>query len=120
MMIGEGLVNWWVNLTGELGAEPGTHALNGSWTVAPPPLPLLNGEMSSDAGSVQAGEVMTISLYVWNNGSVAFQGGLACSNVDGELFNSSSLNLAPGASQNWSFTTSAKPMVVSCAHLVAP
>ena len=72
MMIGEGLVNWWVNLTGELGAEPGTHALNGSWTVAPPPLPLLNGEMSSDAGSVQAGEVMTISLYVWNNGSVAF------------------------------------------------
>ena len=115
MMIGEGLVNWWVNLTGELGAEPGTHALNGSWTVDPPPLPLLNGEMSSDAGSVQAGEVMTISLYVWNNGSVAFQGGLACSNVDGELFNSSSLNLAPSASQNWSFTTSAKPMVVSCA-----
>ena len=65
-------MDWWVNLTGDLGDEPGTHALNGTWSAGPPPLPLLNGHLTSDADDVQAGEPLTFSLTVWNNGSVSF------------------------------------------------
>ena len=97
-----------------MGTEPGTHALNGSWTVGPPPLPVLSGLLTSDADSVQAGEALTFSLTVWNNASVAFSGELFCLNEADNLFESGGLVLAPGSSSNWSFTTSAKPMVVSC------
>ena len=110
----EGDIHWWVNLTGDVGTEPGTHALNDSWTVGPPPLPVLSGLLTSDADSVQAGEALTFSLTVWNNASVAFSGELFCLNEADTLFESGGLVLAPGSSSNWSFTTSAKPMVVSC------
>ena len=114
LMLSEGPVDWWVNLTGDLGDEPGTHALNGTWSVGPPPLPLLNGHLSSDADDVQAGEPLTFSLTVWNNGSVPFSGSINCGNGAEVLFDSGSFSQLPGTSGNWTFTTSAKPMTVSC------
>ncbi len=114
VVLTEGHIDWWVNLTGDVGTEPGTHVLNGSWTVGPPPLPVLNGHLTTDADSVQAGEVLTFSLTVWNNGSVAFSGELSCSNQAASLFESGPVALASGSSTNWSFSTSAKPMTVSC------
>ena len=114
LVLSEGDLHWWVNLTGDLGAEPGTHALNGSWTVGPPPLPVLNGLLTSDAESVQAGDSLTFSLTVWNNASVAFTGGLSCMNEAETLFERGGLVLPSGSSSNWSFSTSAKPMTVSC------
>ena len=114
LMLSEGHLHWWVNLTGDLGVEPGTHALNGSWTVGPPPLPILSGQLTSDAASVQAGDQLTFSFTVWNNGSVPFSGVLSCMNDAEVLFNSGSAVLDPGISTNWSFSTSAKPMTVSC------
>lgn len=114
LMLEEGQLHWWVNLTGDLGAEPGTHGLNGSWTVGPPPLPVLNGQLTSDAADVQAGDQLTFSLTVWNNGSVPFTGVLSCMNEAEVLFDSGSSVLDSGTSSNWSFSTSAKPMTVSC------
>jgi len=114
LMLAEGQLHWWVNLTGDLGAEPGTHALNGSWTVGPPPLPVLNGQLTSDAANVQAGDQLTFSLTVWNNGSVPFSGVLSCVNDAEVLFDSNPFLLGSGTSSNWSFSTSAKPMTVSC------
>ena len=114
LMLSEGPVDWWVNLTGDLGDEPGTHALNGTWSAGPPPLPLLNGHLASDADDVQAGEPLTFSLTVWNNGSVPFFGSITCGNGAEVLFDSGSFSQSPGTSGNWTFTTSAKPMTVSC------
>ncbi len=114
LVLTEGDIDWWVNLTGDVGTEPGTHALNGSWTVGPPPLPVLTGLLTSDAESVQAGDSLTFSLTVWNNASVAFSGELTCMNEAETLFESGGLVLASGSSSNWSFSTSAKPMTVSC------
>ena len=114
VVLTEGHIDWWVNLTGDVGTEPGTHVLKGSWTVGPPPLPVLNGHLTTDADSVQAGEVLTFSLAVWNNGSEAFSGELSCSNQAATLFESGPVVLASGSSTNWSFSTSAKPMTVSC------
>ena len=107
-------MDWWVNLTGDLGDEPGTHALNGTWSAGPPPLPLLNGHLASDADDVQAGEPLSFSLTVWNNGSVPFTGSITCGNGAEVLFDSGSFSQSPGTSGNWTFTTSAKPMTVSC------
>lgn len=114
LMLSEGVLDWWLNLTGDLGAEPGTHALNGSWVVGPPPLPVLNGHLTSNADQVQAGELLTFSLTVWNNGSVPFSGIITCSNDAEVLFDSGSSSFLLGQSINWSFSTSAKPMTVSC------
>ena len=113
-MLSEGVLDWWLNLTGDLGAEPGTHALNGSWVVGPPPLPVLNGHLTSNADQVQAGELLTFSLTVWNNGSVPFSGIITCTNDAEVLFDSGSSSFLLGQSINWSFSTSAKPMTVSC------
>ena len=68
---------------------------NGSRTAAPPPLPLPTARCRPMRGSVQAGEVMTISLSFGTTGAWLSKEVLACSNVDGELFNTSSLNLRP-------------------------
>lgn len=114
LMLSEGVLDWWLNLTGDLGAEPGTHALNGSWVVGPPPLPVLNGHLTSNADQVQAGELLTFSLTVWNNGSVPFSGIITCTNDAEVLFDSGSSSFLLGQSINWSFSTSAKPMTVSC------
>lgn len=114
LVLTEGDIHWWVNLTGEVGTESGTHALNSSWTVGPPPLPVLTGLLTSDAESVQAGDALTFTLTVWNNASVGFSGELSCMNDVETLFESDGLVLASGSSSNWSFSTSAKPMTVSC------
>ena len=42
LRLSEGDLSWWVNLTGELGEETGTHALNGSWSVGPRALSLIH------------------------------------------------------------------------------
>ena len=117
LQLAEGDVSWWVNLTGDLGDEPGTHALNGTWVVGPPPLPLLNGELASNAEDVQAGQTLDVALEVWNNGTVPFSGRFVCFENGAEVLNSTVSTLPAGASTNRSFERSAKPMTLECEAL---
>ena len=117
LQLAEGDVSWWVNLTGDLGDEPGTHALNGTWVVGPPPLPLLNGELASNAEDVQAGQTLDVTLEVWNNGTVPFSGRFVCFENGAEVLNSTVSTLPAGASTNRSFERSAKPMTLECEAL---
>ena len=110
----EGALDWWINLTGNLGDEPGTHALNGSWAVGSPPLPVLEGALTSDSDDVEAGETLTLHLQVWNNGTVDYSGGLSCFEDGVVALNISDASIAPGVSHNWTFERSAKPMMVEC------
>ena len=110
----EGALDWWINLTGNLGDEPGTHALNGSWAVGSPPLPVLEGALISDSDDVEAGETLTLHLQVWNNGTVDYSGGLSCFEDGVVALNISDASIAPGVSHNWTFERSAKPMMVEC------
>jgi hypothetical protein len=114
LQLTEGAIDWWINLTGPLGDEPGTHELNGSWAVGPPPLPVLNGALTSDSDSVQAGEILTFNLQVWNNGTVAFNGGISCLEGGTMALNVSDASISPGTSVNLTFERSAKPMMVEC------
>ena len=52
MRLVEGALEWSVHLNNTANSEPGVHVLNGSWTVGPPPLPLLDGYIVSDAEAV--------------------------------------------------------------------
>lgn len=114
LQLTEGVIDWWINLTGDLGLEPGTHMLNGSWAVSPPPLPVLEGVLSSDSDTVEAGELLTFHLQVWNNGTVAYNGGLSCLVDELVVLNVSDTSITPGTSFNWTFERSAKPMMVEC------
>lgn len=123
LQLTEGVVDWWINLTGDLGEEPGTHALNGSWAVGPPPLPVLEAVLTSDSDAVEAGEILTFQLQVWNNGTVPFNGGLSCFEGGIVALNVSDASISPGTSSNWTFERSAKPMMMECETLdgrVAP
>ena len=114
IVLTEGVLNWSISLTNTTTIEDGTHHLNGSWDVGPPPLPVLEGFIESDADEVQAGNQLTVSVSMWNNGSVSFMGSVFCL-VDGdEVFNTSSLLLAPGSNSTWTFTLSAKPLLMTC------
>ena len=117
LRLSEGDLLWWVNLTGELGEETGTHALNGSWSVGPPPLPLLFGQLTSNADATQAGETLEVNLEVWNNGTVPFNGRFVCFENGVEVLNSTESTLFAGGSENWSFQRSAKPMLIECDSL---
>ena len=114
LQLTEGALSWWVNLTGDVGTEPGTHELNGTWTVGPPPLAMLEAELSSDADEVEAGETLTVHLQVWNNGTVSYAGGLSCLEDGVVVLNLSDVRIDSDTSSNWTFERSAKPMVVVC------
>lgn len=114
MTLAEGPLNWSVVLTNVSTSETGTHALNGTWSVGPPPLPLLEGAIQTNADEVQAGGDLTVSATVWNNGSVSFAGSISCDTDGTEVFNTSSIVLNAGTNSTWSFTLSAKPMIIEC------
>ncbi len=114
MQLTEGVLSWWVNLTGNVGTEPGTHELNGTWVVGPPPLAMLEGALSSDADEVVAGGKLNLSLRVWNNGTIPYDGGLSCLEDGIEVFNLSDVSIGAGTSVDWTYERSAKPMVVVC------
>ena len=110
----EGNLSWWLNLTGNLGEETGVHSLSGVWGVLPPPLPVLNGLILSDADERQAGENLSVEFYVWNNGTVAFQGGFVCYENGEEVLNITGVIIEPESEKNWSVSRTAKPMLVDC------
>jgi len=114
MVLTEGVLGWNISLTNTTMSEEGTHYLDGSWDVGPPPLPVLDGFIESNADEVQAGGTLTISVSMWNNGSVSFEGSIFCSADGDEVFNTSSLLLEAGSNSTWSFTLSAKPFVIQC------
>jgi len=114
MRLVEGDLDWSIQLNNTTNSQPGVHALNGSWTVGPPPLPLLDGYIVSDAEAVQAGEVLTSTVWVWNNGSVPYSGSVVCTADGSEVFNTSSVLLEPSTNASWSFSLAAKPLVIVC------
>jgi len=114
MVVEEGALNWTVLLTNTSNSEPGVHGLNGSWIVGPPPLPLLDGFIASDAGDVQAGGVLSTTVSVWNNGSVPFTGSIVCTADGSEVFDSASVLLEPSSNATWSFSLPAKPQAILC------
>ena len=114
MTLAEGPLNWSVVLTNVSTSQTGTHVLNGSWSVGPPPLPLLEGVIDTNADEVQAGGDLTVWASVWNNGSVSFAGSISCLADGLEVFNTSSIVINSGTNSTWSFTLSAKPMILEC------
>ena len=114
MTLAEGLLNWSVVLTNVSTSQTGTHTLNGSWDVGPPPLPMLEGDVDTNADEVQAGDDLTVWVTVWNNGTVSFTGSISCVAGGIEVFNTSSIGLNAASNASWSFTLSAKPMILEC------
>ena len=114
MVLSEGALDWQINLTNTSASQPGTHALNGTWAVDAPPLPLLSGLLDSDAETVQAGEELTVSLSIWNNGTVGFSGSIGCTADGVEVFNTTATDLGASSNQTWSFTMTAKPLSLQC------
>ena len=113
MTLAEGLLNWSVVLTNVSTSQTGTHTLNGSWDVGPPPLPMLE-DVDTNADEVQAGDDLTVWVTVWNNGTVSFTGSISCVAGGIEVFNTSSIGLNAASNASWSFTLSAKPMILEC------
>ncbi len=114
MVVAEGPLDWTVLLTNTSNSEPGVHDLNGSWSVGPPPLPLLDGFIASNAGEVQAGAVLSTTVSVWNNGSVPFTGSIVCTADGSEVFDTASILLEPSSNSTWSFSIPAKPQAIVC------
>jgi uncharacterized CHY-type Zn-finger protein len=113
LVLEEGLLTWWLELSENLSNASGTHALAGEFHVGPPPLPYIEASLISNADETQAGELLDVQLSWWNNGSAAFQGFLVCT-VDGQEYLNETATLAVDAMINTSFTLTAKPMLISC------
>ena len=109
----EGTFSWSLNLSGVLGDAREGHQRNGSYQIQPPPLPIMNGEITSNANEVNAGDQLQLNYQLWNNGTVGFSGSVQCQH-DGILHVNQSVSISAGASQNFSFTMVAKPLVMSC------
>lgn len=109
----EGLLTWRLTLIENLSSALGIHQLEGSFTVGPPPLPLLEASLTSNVDAVDAGDELTLTLRVWNNGTAAFSGRFLC-DVDGTERLNQSLPLDIGGSGNLTLTVMAKPLTTSC------
>ncbi len=109
----EGLLTWRLTLIENLSSALGIHQLEGSFTVGPPPLPLLEASLTSNVDAVDAGDELTLTLRVWNNGTAAFSGRFLC-DVDGTERLNQSLPLDVGGSGNLTLTVMAKPLTTSC------
>ena len=113
LVLTEGDIHWWVNLTGDVGMSP-EHTPERFVDGRPTTLARVDRSPHLRCRKRSGGDALTFSLTVWNNASVAFSGELSCMNEAETLFESDGLVLASGSSLNWSFSTSAKPMTVSC------
>ena len=109
----EGTLSWTLYLSGALGDAREGHQRNGSYQVQPPPLPVMSGEITSNADEVNAGDELQLNYQLWNNGTVGFSGSVQCQQ-DGTFHLNQSATVSPGASQNFSFAMVAKPLVMSC------
>ena len=58
----EGTLSWTLYLSGALGDAREGHQRNGSYQVQPPPLPVMSGEITSNADEVNAGQYSNISF----------------------------------------------------------
>ncbi|MGB1354571.1 MAG: hypothetical protein ACPG60_02035 [Poseidonia sp.] len=109
----EGTLFWTLNLSGVLGDAHDGHQRNGSYPIQPPPLPVMGGEITSNADEVNAGGQLQLNYQLWNNGTVGFSGSIQCQQ-DGVLHVNQSASISAGTSQNFSFTMVAKPLLMSC------
>jgi len=109
----EGELTWWLNLTGNLVGADGVHQLNGTIDIQPPPLPHLEGELSSNAAYVQAGQTLDLNITLWNNATVAFNGRVVCTGGGLEALNAT-MALNPNSTATQSFSMIARPMTMIC------
>lgn len=109
----EGALSWTIQLSGALGEPRDGHQRNGSYQIQPPPLPIMSGQLSSNADEVSAGDQLQFTYQLWNNGTVGFSGLVQCQN-DGVLYLNQSSTVSAGEHQNFTFTMVAKPLVMSC------
>lgn len=113
LVMAEGEMMWWLNLTGNLVGADGVHQLNGTIDIQPPPLPYLEGEFNSNAASVQAGQTLDLNITLWNNASVAFNGRVLCNGGGLEALNAS-ISLNANSTVTQSFSMVARPMTIIC------
>jgi uncharacterized CHY-type Zn-finger protein len=109
----EGTLGWELNLSMNLSSAEGNHALAGSFEVGPPPLPVLSMALLSNSGNVVSGEVLTVNITVWNNGTAPFNGVLICL-LDGDQHLNETLEVLIGENKTATLDTTAKPVLVQC------
>jgi len=114
--VAEGNLSWSLRLLGDIGEDESEREREGILTVAPPPLPLLNGLFDEvDQATLVAGDPVSLMLTVWNNGTAAFNGHLVCGDGNQTLHNET-LSLAQGQHVEVNLSVLARPMSLSCSH----
>ena len=82
-------------------------------SVGPPPLPLIEIEMSIQEQELVSGQDMTILAQFFNNGSVDFSGNISC-DLDGEIIHLQSTSISSLSNISITFTTTTKPGLLQC------
>ena len=112
----EGNLTWTLELLGDIGDDETTRVRQGTVDVQPPPLPMLNGAFADlNASTLVAGDSVSLTLTVWNNGTAAFNGRVVCGDGNQTLHNQT-LSLAPGQHAVLNVSVLAKPMSLTCSH----
>ena len=109
----EGSFNASISLNGTVDTSEIDNYRNITVSVGPPPLPILNAMISYDNQSLESGDSLTISLTIFNNGSVSFTGSVSCAFNNEEVFNST-IELAPLMSSVNQFTITVRPGYLVC------
>ena len=109
----EGNLSWELNLSGNLSSAGGVHTLSGSFSVGPPPLPMLSIAFTSNVEDVASGDDLTVVLTVWNNGTDDFNGRIVCFD-DGVQRLNESMDVLVGENQTTNLILTAKPMLLEC------
>ncbi|MBT6924014.1 MAG: hypothetical protein HOA35_05690 [Euryarchaeota archaeon] len=83
------------------------------FTIAPPPLPMLDGSIELVTQAYNAGDVLDWNLTLYNNGSRDYSGDVVCMFGQITALNQST-ELAIGGTSILAFTTQARPAELSC------
>ena len=83
------------------------------FTIAPPPLPMLDGSVELVTEAYNAGDVLDWNLTVYNNGSREYSGDVVCMFGQTTVLNQST-ELAIQGSSTLRFTTQARPAELIC------
>lgn len=114
--VAEGNLSWTLELLGDIGEDESSRLRQGIINVQPPPLPMLNGAFDDvNTSTLVAGDPVSMTLTVWNNGTAAFNGRVMCGDGNQTLHNQT-LSLAPGQHAELNVSVLAKPMVLTCTH----
>ena len=114
--VAEGNLSWTLELLGDIGEDESSRLRQGIINVQPPPLPMLNGAFDDvNTSTLVAGDPVSMTLTVWNNGTAAFNGRVMCGDGNQTLHNQT-LSLAPRQHAELNVSVLAKPMVLTCTH----